>query len=156
MIILTHINDSEVKQGMKDNSIFLHSFVASPIKGVDNLSYLAPWKEMVYGHKSFSGDERFKHFVPTELQGKELYDAIKRREKPLREVTITDQQYIDLYRLILADKHHWPYVKRWLESLENEFDEWYVCYCPPGKFCHRQLVAKMIQKWRPDIKIELR
>ena len=65
----------------------------------------------------------------------------------------SDKWYIDGYRKLLADR--WSEVKAWLNGLDASKDITLVCYCREGKFCHRQLMARMLEKWRPDIVIEL-
>jgi len=46
----------------------------------------------------------------------------------------------------------WPAVKQWLDSLNG--DVYLCCWCTTG-FCHRYLVAKLIQKFRPELEVRL-
>ena len=66
----------------------------------------------------------------------------------------SEQWYTDGYRKLLASR--WPAVKAWLDALQPGVDLTLVCYCAAGQFCHRQLIAQLLAKWRPDIPIELR
>lgn len=61
----------------------------------------------------------------------------------------TDQGgYIRRYRAqINAD---WKQVKQWLESLKTEPDMTLLCWERKGEFCHRNIVAQLLQKHRPE------
>lgn len=98
-----------------------------------NLKFLAPTREMVYGHKRSQG--RTESYY-------QKYEAI------------TDKQYTDMYRALL--KSRWQTVKSWLDSLKTDETIALCCYCGEGQFCHRQLIAQMLKKWRPDLVVELR
>lgn len=60
-------------------------------------------------------------------------------------------KYTEGYRKIISSR--WKEVKRWLRELDKDKDITLMCFCPEGKFCHRQLVGKMINKWRPEIEV---
>ena len=66
----------------------------------------------------------------------------------------TDAQYDDGYRKLLASR--WAEVKAWLDYLSPDVDCTLVCYCRRGAYCHRHLIAKMLQKHRPDIELVIR
>lgn len=68
----------------------------------------------------------------------------------------SEQWYTDGYRELL--RRRWPAVKAWLDSLSPTVDLTLVCYCPPkssGAFCHRQLIAQLLARWRPDIPLDV-
>jgi Protein of unknown function, DUF488 len=62
-----------------------------------------------------------------------------------------EQLYTDGYRRLLAGR--WSQVKAWLDSLRTDEDITLMCFCREGWFCHRKLLAKMIEKWRPDLEL---
>lgn len=66
----------------------------------------------------------------------------------------SEEWYIEGYRALLASR--WPAVKTWLESLSPDVDATLVCYCRRGAFCHRQLIAQMLAKHRPDVPLLIR
>lgn len=66
----------------------------------------------------------------------------------------TDEQYDNGYRKLLAFR--WNAVRAWLDSLTPDMDCTLVCYCRRGVYCHRHLIAKMLQKHRPDIELVIR
>lgn len=58
--------------------------------------------------------------------------------------TLTDEQYTDMYRELMLKswkKNRW----RWAELLQQERVV-LVCYCRPGEFCHRVLLAGILEK----------
>jgi len=69
------------------------------------------------------------------------------RNREIDEETFTEQ-----YRALLTRR--WPEVKRWMNGLSGT-DELYLCCWEESGFCHRQLVAKMLRKHRPDLVIRL-
>lgn len=66
----------------------------------------------------------------------------------------SDERYDDGYRHLLATR--WRDVQAWLDSLSPTVDCTLTCYCRRGAYCHRQLIAKMLWKHRPDIELEVR
>ncbi len=66
---------------------------------------------------------------------------------------VSDEEYTKVYKYILGNKQNWPKVKAWLKSLRADEDITLLCFCREGKFCHRQLIAEMIRKWRPDLEV---
>lgn len=77
-----------------------------------------------------SGD---KAFSPT-------WDMVTRHKNG----TLTDEHYIAMYRLLMLiswKKNRW----RWDELLQQDRVV-LVCYCPAGAFCHRVLLAEMLEK----------
>jgi hypothetical protein len=86
-----------------------------------SLAALAPTKRLVYGYKHDQGDARFAGYPP-----------------------VSQAQYITEYRaLILA---RLPQIANWYQGLPttNTHALTLCCYCPPGVFCHRQLVYKLL------------
>jgi hypothetical protein len=72
----------------------------------------------------------------------------------------TEEWYTEGYRRLIGSSQRWPQVKKWLVELDVSADITLCCFCSEFKngksnFCHRQLVAKMITKWRPDIEVVL-
>lgn len=66
----------------------------------------------------------------------------------------SDEWYITGYRRLLAAR--WQEVQTWLDALRPDVDITIVCYCRKGAFCHRHLIARMLQKHRPDIPLDVR
>ncbi len=114
MIRLCSINDKKRHIGI------LYSTTFKPMYGIESLEFLAPTKELVYGHK-------YKK--------------------------MSEEWYIDGYRVLLSER--WEYIEPWLKTLLNSLDMTLLCYCSSGKFCHRQLLYKMLLKHRPDLEMEL-
>ena len=50
----------------------------------------------------------------------------------------------------------WDRVTEWLSSLTPDEDVTLLCHEREGEFCHRQLVAELVRKHRPDIQVDLR
>lgn len=76
---------------------------------------------------------------------REIVTAFKHRQ-------ITEKEYTDCYREHL--RRNWQEVKQWLDGLTLE-DEMYLCCYERKGFCHRILVAKLIQKFRGDLELEV-
>jgi hypothetical protein len=64
---------------------------------------------------------------------------------------ITEAEYTAKYRELMVQR--WPAVKRWLDSLGGQ--DMYLCCWEKTGFCHRYLVAKLIQKFRPDLEVRV-
>ena len=64
---------------------------------------------------------------------------------------ISETEYTIKYRKLMAKR--WPAVKRWLDSLDSQ--DVYLCCWEKTGFCHRYLVAKLIQKFRPDLEVKV-
>lgn len=128
MIVLCSVNDRKSWRG-EVWSTCVQAVVDKEVCG--NIEFLAPTPALVFGHKAGKGDKRFSRYAK-----------------------VSDEQYINGYRRLLASR--WSQVKAWLDSLDANSDMTLLCYCHIGKFCHRQLLARMIQKWRPDITVVLR
>ena len=67
----------------------------------------------------------------------------------------TWEEYTAGYRALLASR--WGRVRSWLDSLSPDVDATLLCYCTrkEGHHCHRELLALMLAKHRPDIAVEL-
>jgi len=63
--------------------------------------------------------------------------------------SIDEDEYCKRYRLQL--KESWQQVLSWLKSLDKNTTATLLCYEPKGAFCHRNLVAKLVRKHRPEI-----
>ncbi len=66
---------------------------------------------------------------------------------------LSQDEYTRQYRNLLAER--WADVKVWLASLDAEQDVTLCCWEPAGQFCHRQLVALLVRRHRPDIDVIL-
>lgn len=62
---------------------------------------------------------------------------------------IDEAAYCQCYRLQL--KESWQQVSDWLKSLDAKTTVTLLCYEPKLAFCHRNLVAKLVRKNRPDV-----
>lgn len=62
--------------------------------------------------------------------------------------TIDEEIYTQRYREQI--KQSWKKVKTWLDSLEAKEHQTLLCWEKSGSFCHRKLVGKLIQHYRPD------
>jgi hypothetical protein len=61
---------------------------------------------------------------------------------------MTEEAYTDRYRSEI--KSNGQQVKAWIDSLSPVVDETMLCWEKAGQFCHRNLIAKMIEYYRPD------
>lgn len=66
----------------------------------------------------------------------------------------SDKRYETVYRALLRSR--WPDVRTWLDTLRPEEDVTLLCYCRPGVYCHRHLIARMLARHRPDIPLDVR
>ncbi|MFQ5510143.1 MAG: hypothetical protein ACE5FN_12545 [Leptospirillia bacterium] len=73
-------------------------------------------------------------------------------EVVIRHEPITQEAFIEAYRQHL--EANWAQVSHWLESLDPR-DELYLCTWTTDGFDHRQLVARLIQHYRPDIDVRV-
>jgi len=69
--------------------------------------------------------------------------------------TVSDESYCEQYEALMQQR--WPAVEAWLKGLRTDTDITLLCYCPEfengeHKFCHRMLIAKIIEVCRPDLK----
>ena len=75
----------------------------------------------------------------------DIVEAYKNRE-------INEEEYTVAYRRSIVER--WSQVKRWLDHLEAS-GELYLCCWEKTGFCHRYLVARLIQKFRPDLEMRV-
>lgn len=61
---------------------------------------------------------------------------------------LNEAEYSQRYREQI--KQAWQEVKEWLDNLAPKPDQTLLCWEAKGKFCHRNLIAKLVQKHRPD------
>ena len=61
---------------------------------------------------------------------------------------ISFAEYTEQYREQI--KNSWQEVKSWLDHLDPKQHSTLLCGKCAGRFCHRYLVAKLVQKYRPD------
>lgn len=87
--------------------------------------------------KDFKTDGRLEFLIPNS----ELLAAWKEKR-------VGEAAYTQRYREQL--KQSWTEVRNWLNSLDSQFNETLLCWEKPNAFCHRNLVAKLVQKHRPD------
>ena len=86
--------------------------------------------------KGFRVDGRLQFFAPSD----QLLADWKAK-------LIDEDAYIERYRA--QTKHNWKDIKLWLDSLDPKQDATILCYERQG-FCHRNLIGKIIQHYRPD------
>jgi uncharacterized protein DUF488 len=97
---------------------FLRTMTMQPQRTIKNLAFMAPREDMVKGHKHHAHPEekRWQAWAP-----------------------LTDEQYTQQYRAI------WDAnigkIMEWYGILPNDATIILCCYCRPGDFCHRRLVA---------------
>lgn len=91
---------------------------------------LAPLKEMVYGHKSGNGDERFQGYAP-----------------------LDDASYTAQYLDLLRDRYRRDPAP--LKALLERERLVLKCYCASDCFCHRLLAADVLVKIGASIGIEV-
>lgn len=68
--------------------------------------------------------------------------------KSWKDQAISEEEYTAHFRAQL--KSSWEQIKPWLDELDPSNVLTLLCWEPQGSFCHRNLVAQMIQKFRPD------
>lgn len=88
--------------------------------------------------KSFKVDDKLEFLAPNAQLLKDW------KEKNIDEAT-----YCERYRLQL--KESWQQVSCWLASLNKNTTATLLCYEPLGVFCHRNLIAKLVKKHRPEV-----
>lgn len=66
-----------------------------------------------------------------------------------KDKSIDTTAYCERYRTQLKDS--WQQISNWLKSLDASTTATLLCYEPSGAFCHRNLVAKLVQKHRSDV-----
>jgi len=76
------------------------------------------------------------------------WDAVK----AYKNGQIDQEEFTACYREHIQKS--WREVKKWLDSLSPR-DEFYLCCWETESFCHRNLVAKLIRHFRPDLKVRL-
>lgn len=110
------------------------------------LKFLAPHREIVSAHQDRAiTDEQYLH-------GYEIWHYDDETRKPTHTVHV--QGYYEILH------ENWPQIKAWLDSLKADEDITLLCYCPEWKqgkrkFCHRQIIYKLIWKHRPDLREKL-
>ena len=72
--------------------------------------------------------------------------------KALQEHQISEEEFTKRYRKLVVRR--WREIKKWMDSLEPS-DELYLCCWEREGFCHRYLVAKLLKKFRSDLKIRV-
>lgn len=69
--------------------------------------------------------------------------------KPTRDMLkIPEAEYIPKFWTLMEQRRR--LVEDWLGVIRPEVDMTLLCWEPPGKFCHRNLVLKIVAKYRPD------
>lgn len=91
----------------------------------------------IYPPKSFKG-QQLKFLAPSDRLLKDW------------KAGMTEQAYIDRFRNELMLISRWAIVRNWLDNLNPAIDQTLLCYEKPGEFCHRNLVAAMVKRHRPD------
>lgn len=94
----------------------------------NNIDMLAPTAAIVYGHKHNTGDMRFRKYAK-----------------------VSDEQYERIYASLL--KGHRTQIQKWINTIDQDIT--ICCFCPSGKFCHRQLLAKWFKSYRSDLNVVL-
>lgn len=61
---------------------------------------------------------------------------------------IDESAYTERYRMQI--RNNWREVKAWLDSLDPKQHVTLLCWEKKGEFCHRNLIAKLVQKYRPE------
>jgi len=61
---------------------------------------------------------------------------------------ITEEQYTKVYREEIKD--NWCVIQDWLNSLKPEENMTLLAWEKPEQFSHRNLVLKLVEKYRPD------
>lgn len=85
----------------------------------------------------FKVDDRLLFLAPSE----DLLAAWKTK-------VLDESGYVDRYRTQIRES--WRSVKDWLDSLNPKQHSTLLCWEKKGEFCHRNLIAKLVQKYRPD------
>jgi len=65
---------------------------------------------------------------------------------------MSEEEFTRRYRQLIVQR--WREVKKWMDSLSPS-DELYLCCWEQEGFCHRYLVAKLLKKFRPDLKVRV-
>jgi hypothetical protein len=57
-------------------------------------------------------------------------------------------KYVASYRELCRSR--WSQIKIWLDGLDPSIPQTLCCWEPEPTYCHRSLVAKIVEKYRPD------
>ena len=87
--------------------------------------------------QSIKPDGKLDFFAP----GAELLILYKKK-------LIDQDEYINRYRK--QTKANWNKITEWLKNLDPKPDYTLLCWEKKGEFCHRNLVMRIVQKYRPD------
>ena len=87
--------------------------------------------------EGFKVDGSLSFFKPSAY----LLNAFKKK-------TINQDGYIDRFREEI--RQNLPHIKLWMTTIKPEEDMTLLCHEPPGQFCHRNLILKLVEKYRPD------
>ena len=67
----------------------------------------------------------------------------------LKNGTLTEQEYTEQYRQLMIKSRTEHYHDWWSLLLRDEVT--LVCFCRKGAFCHRVLLAKLLEEWYPNL-----
>lgn len=121
-VTLASINDKQAHRGT------VYTACVKPVQGIPNLDIFTPSREIVYGHKRYTGDTRFSSYAP-----------------------VTDEQYKREYARLLRSRA--DDIRSWLDALDE--DVTICCYCKQGTFCHRTLLATWIRSYDERFIVDL-
>ena len=98
----------------------VYTITVKRVASLPSYDLLVPPAPLVYGHKQYCGDARFRGYPP-----------------------VSDEQYIVGYREVIMQRL--SRIASWYSALpaENSYAITFCCNYPQGTFCHRQLVWKV-------------
>lgn len=98
----------------------VYTMTVKRVASLPSCDLLVPSPALVYGHKYYHGDARFRAYAP-----------------------VSDEAYIAGYRDLVMSRIQ--RIASWYRALPVSHDCTLTlcCYCPEGAFCHRQLVYKL-------------
>jgi hypothetical protein len=122
IVVFASINDKAYHKGT------VSTMCVTKLGTPGNLDIFTPTASIVFGHKCYNGDSRYKQFTP-----------------------VDDETYIRIYANLLKSRSQ--EIRVWIDALEE--DNTLCCFCKYGVFCHRKILAKWFKSYKPSLDIML-
>lgn len=85
-------------------------------------------------------------FVDTTVKtGTSIYAPSWEIVRAIKGGVITEEEYTAQYKRMMARSYH-MHRDEWMASLRDDTLVAYACFCPPGVFCHRLLLARFFER----------
>lgn len=95
-------------------------------------------------HYSYNGPDRVDITYKSTDPFGQAFKPTKELVFDYKNGIINSAQYLDIYRKLMLNSYK-ENLNDW-ESILRRRNVTFVCYCPPGEFCHRLLLASYFSK----------